>query len=196
MRVFIAALVLIFSFQSWTKAEDISDFEIEGMSIGDSLLDYFSEEEILTQIKLNKHMYEYTTEKFGEVYKYSGLEQYYLMSFFVKPNDNKFIIHGIRGAMPHAEDIKSCYKDMNQVVESVSNMFKNAKKMETTYDHPIDKTGNSKVKEVYFLFKSDDEIKILCSDFEENLRIKNNWIDGLDVGIITKEVADWLAHRI
>ena len=34
-------LVLIFSLQSWTKADDISEFEIEGMSIGDSLLDYF-----------------------------------------------------------------------------------------------------------------------------------------------------------
>jgi len=46
MRVFIAVLVLIFSFQSWTKADDIRDFEIEGISIGDSLLDYFTEEEI------------------------------------------------------------------------------------------------------------------------------------------------------
>ena len=46
MRVFIAVLVLIFSFQSWTKADDISEFEIEGMSIGDSLLDYFSKNEI------------------------------------------------------------------------------------------------------------------------------------------------------
>ena len=46
MRVFIAALVLIFSLQSWTKAEDISDFEIEGMSIGDSLLDLVSKSEI------------------------------------------------------------------------------------------------------------------------------------------------------
>ena len=44
MRVFIAVLFLIFSFQSVTKAEDIRDFEIEGISIGDSLLDYFSEE--------------------------------------------------------------------------------------------------------------------------------------------------------
>ena len=40
MRVFITVLVLIFSLQSWTKADDISDFEIEGMSIGDSLLDF------------------------------------------------------------------------------------------------------------------------------------------------------------
>ena len=46
MRAFIAVLVLIFSFQSWTKADDISDFQIEGISIGDSLLDYFSREEI------------------------------------------------------------------------------------------------------------------------------------------------------
>ena len=50
MRVFIAALVLIFSFQSWIKAEDIRDFEIEGMSIGDSLLDYISENEIKKKI--------------------------------------------------------------------------------------------------------------------------------------------------
>mgnify|MGYP000722043315 CR=1 FL=1 len=47
MRVFIIVLVLIFSLQSWTKADDIRDFQIEGMSIGDSLLDYFNEDEIL-----------------------------------------------------------------------------------------------------------------------------------------------------
>ena len=46
MRVFIVALFIIFSLQSWTKADDIRDFQIEGMSIGDSLLDYFSESEI------------------------------------------------------------------------------------------------------------------------------------------------------
>ena len=46
MRIFLTVLILIFSLQSWTKADDISDFQIEGMSIGDSLLDYFSEKEI------------------------------------------------------------------------------------------------------------------------------------------------------
>jgi len=46
MRVFIAVLVLIFSLQSWTKADDIRDFEIEGISVGDSLFDHFSEKEI------------------------------------------------------------------------------------------------------------------------------------------------------
>jgi len=34
MRILIAVLVLIFSLQSLIKADDISDFQIEGMSIG------------------------------------------------------------------------------------------------------------------------------------------------------------------
>ena len=46
MRVFIAVLALIFSFQSLTKADDIRDFEIEGLSIGDTLLQFATKEEI------------------------------------------------------------------------------------------------------------------------------------------------------
>ena len=53
MRVFITVLVLIFSFQSWTKADDIRDFEIEGISIGDSLLDFFSLDKIKKGIAKN-----------------------------------------------------------------------------------------------------------------------------------------------
>ena len=41
MKVFMAVLFLIFSFQSLTKAADISDFEIAGISVGDSLLDFY-----------------------------------------------------------------------------------------------------------------------------------------------------------
>ena len=46
MRVFLSVLILIFSFQSWTKADDIRDIEIESMSIGDSALNFFSNQEI------------------------------------------------------------------------------------------------------------------------------------------------------
>ena len=51
MKRLLLILILTFGFQSWTKADDIRDFEIEGMSIGDSLLDYFSEEEIKAEEK-------------------------------------------------------------------------------------------------------------------------------------------------
>ena len=46
-KLFIIIIILTFNFQSLTKADDIRDFEIEGISIGDSLLDHFSKDQIV-----------------------------------------------------------------------------------------------------------------------------------------------------
>ena len=46
MKKFLAILILIFTLQNPSWADDIRDFQIEGMSIGDSALDYFSEKDI------------------------------------------------------------------------------------------------------------------------------------------------------
>ena len=46
MKRFLAILVLGLFLITPSWADDIRDFEIEGMSIGDSLLDYFNEKEI------------------------------------------------------------------------------------------------------------------------------------------------------
>ena len=43
-------------------ADDISDFEIDGISIGDSLLDYMTEEEILEEIEAERGDYSYLNE--------------------------------------------------------------------------------------------------------------------------------------
>ena len=196
MRVFITVLVLIFSLHSWTKADDIRDFEIEGISIGDSLLDHFSKEEILKQIEENKYMYNYLTDEFGQVYKYDGLSKYQFISFYVKPKDKNFIIHGLTGTMPHVEEINECHEQMNEIANEFSTLFKDAKKIETSYNHGVDKSGKSKVKEIYFLLKSKNEVRIICMDFEESLRIKNNWIDGLDITLQTKELTKWFQNPI
>ena len=48
-------LILILNFQALTKADDISEFEIEGISIGESVLKYYSKKKIYSlpdQIKV------------------------------------------------------------------------------------------------------------------------------------------------
>ena len=55
MKAILVFLILTFSFQSLTKADDIREFEIEGMSVGDSLLNYFSEEEIIKATRENQY---------------------------------------------------------------------------------------------------------------------------------------------
>ena len=188
--------LIFFSFSVSSFADDIQDFEIEGMSIGDSLLDYMSEKEIKEGIERTKDMYQFTTDEFSEVYKYDGLKTYFFLSFFVKRDDKNFTIYGINGTLPHEKDINSCYKKMSEISKEFSVTYKNAKKNEETFNNPADPTGRSKMKQVNFIFKSGDKIKIVCTDFEENLRIKNNLIDGLDIIIQSKEVTDWLSKRI
>ena len=62
MRIFSAVLLLIFNLQSSIKA-DISEFEIEGISIGDSLLKFLTADEIKKKssdthyYKDNKYVY-------------------------------------------------------------------------------------------------------------------------------------------
>ena len=46
MKIFLTILIVIFSLQFWGKADDIRDFQIEGISVGDSALNYFSKSEI------------------------------------------------------------------------------------------------------------------------------------------------------
>ena len=48
MRLLIVVLVLILNLQSFTKADDITQFEIEGMSV--VVLNYFSKEHIKKNI--------------------------------------------------------------------------------------------------------------------------------------------------
>ena len=50
MKTLLTFWFLLFS--SFVFAEDISSFEIEGMSVGESLLDYFNKEEILNNKEL------------------------------------------------------------------------------------------------------------------------------------------------
>ena len=107
MRVFITVLVLIFSLQSRTKADDISDFQIEGMSIGDSLLDYFSESEI----KSNKQNY-YKSKKFTPVeFNLSYFNTYKDgLQFHFKTADQKYKIHNISGIIYFKNGIENCYR--------------------------------------------------------------------------------------
>ena len=51
MKKFLAILILVLTFQTPSQADDIRDLQIEGISIGDSLLDHFSEEVIKKHYK-------------------------------------------------------------------------------------------------------------------------------------------------
>ena len=193
MKVLITLYVLFFSTSMF--AEDMSDFQIEGISIGDSLLNYMSEKEIEKEIEKNKYMYEYfEVELFGEVYLSSNsFQTYEYLSFFVKLNDEKYIIYSVRGIISYNEDFDECYKKQNSVIKELSSMFNTSRKFSDFSKHSIDPSGKSTVKSIGFNLNSGGRVLTECTKFEKKLKLKNNWGDSFAVMLDSKDVIDWMS---
>ena len=199
-------LVLLFSFFLYLPsvfADDISDFKIEGISIGDSLLDYMTEEEILEEIEYRKDWYSHLNQpnKFAEVYTWKNLSTYDAISLIIKntstsqyiSNKNeKYIIQSIFGRTVFTEDFDGCIQKRNEIEKEVSKIFSNTQRYEDIFEHSADPSGRSIIDSVYFEFDSGAIAELSCYDYEETLRISNNWYDILVVGIRSKEVRSWL----
>jgi len=201
-------LILLFSFFLLSSpsvfADDISDFEIEGISIGDSLLDYMTEDEILEGIERTKDRYQYLKEpnKYAEV-SFLGQPRIYdwttvkvqnnSTSKYVTNKNERYTILSIRGQIRYIEDFDSCLIKKDEIVSELSKVFINAQKTEHVGKHGSDTSGNSIADVVDFKYASGDGASIYCDNFEETLRIKNNWSEGLTVSIKRKEINEWLS---
>ena len=102
--------LILLSFSATSFAVDISDFEIEGISIGDSLLEHLSKEQIISEIEANKPTYNYLNNDFGEVYLFETGDKYYALSFMVKPKDKYFNIYSVTGLVDYDNKIEQCFK--------------------------------------------------------------------------------------
>ena len=188
MRRLILILILTFSLQSWTKAEDISDFEIEGMSVGDSLLDHYSEKEIK---KFSNYDHLPSDMKF-RIADDSSLnsDQYDGLQFFYKPQDKKFIIHSIGGHIYCEDDDAKCKKILNDIKLDMSKLLSNKKFKKRTFKHFDDKSGKSIVT-MYFIDFDNGGIDIKYTNWSKNV----TWTDHVSVNINTREAINWMKNN-
>ena len=182
MRIFIAVLVLIFSLQSLTKAEDISDLEIEGISIGNSLLKIMNKSEIESDvIQLYKDL---GSKKFSTVGYYKS-ETYDVVQFSFLTEDNKYIVYDIEGKLFFKNDIENCLKKQKSISKSIKQLIGD----HTKY-HPLDKTtslrdssGNSFMySEGFTFYENESMVQIYCTDWGEEFE-KDGYSDELKVSI-------------
>ena len=128
MRIFLAVLVLIFSLQSWTKADDIRDFQIEGMSIGDSLLDYFSEDEIKKNSATYYKNKKYTPVEFND---HKSFQTYWGVDINFLTSDPKFRIEGLMGVIDYRnKSMDKCKKKLIEIASEISTLFSNFERIE------------------------------------------------------------------
>ena len=188
MRIFLSVLVLIFSLQSLTKADDISEFEIEGISIGDSLLDYYSD----SKIQDNKMNYLEGKRNFYVVGVDDGSKLYDNIEFYLKTGDKKYLIYGISAGIFYRDNYNQCEKKKDKIVSEIKDIFKQSKMSDWgLFSHSYDKSGLSKQTAVSFNVER-GAIRIECINWSKKITKENNWIDNLSVSAISHEVTKWI----
>ena len=192
MKRLLLIIVLTLSFQTLSKADDISDFQIEGISIGDSVLEFFTKNEI------KENTWDYFKNKEFTPLQFDGpkfAKIYDAIDIQYKTDDNNFIIMGLSGIIFYNDKktIKECYKKMDTITSEIRLLFSNVNEdpKETTVHTGIDDGGKSTVTSVYFLFPNQDSIAIQCYNYSVESGDQNH----LRIGINTKEYRIFLSTK-
>tara|TARA_Y100001958_G_C20989010_1_gene377269 strand:- start:177 stop:752 length:576 start_codon:yes stop_codon:yes gene_type:complete len=181
MRIFLVLLLLIFNLQSLTNAEDISEFEIEGISIGDSLLDHLSKDRI---DKLPAEYYPKSDKFYVVDGNFQNSELYDGFQVGLKKND--YTIYGITAGI-FFDDMKNCLTHKNKVEEEISDMFDNLEKYSSKGKHDADPNGNSYMHQTQYSFSKGGVIAIECLDWSDEITNKYNWQDNFSISFYSKE---------
>lgn len=185
-------LVLSLNLQCLTKADDISDFEIEGMSIGDSLLDFFS----IAEIEENYSGSQYPNKEFVLYYftRMPNFKTYEGVTIAVKANDKSYFIYDIGGSIYFPNNFNKCLDKMKNIEKDLRQIFNNVEVYSGENQHPYDKSGKTRQVYTTYHFDSGDNSQIVCLNWSKELE-KEGHIDELNLTIGLKEYGDFVSTR-
>ena len=196
MKRLLLILILTFSFQSWTQADDIRDFEIEGMSVGDNL---FEHSVIINKTKKqisNAKLSFYPKSKRLAMWniKSNNFKKYESVQFSIKPDN--FKIYRISG-MIYDLDKNECVSIQKSIIKSLEKDNPTAIKDIEDFDNLdyIDKSGESIANGIYLDFPSGDTFSVECYLYGKIYKEKNNQKDHIKVSIETKESREFIQNE-
>ena len=198
-------IILLTTFQNPSLADDIKNFQIERMSIGDSALNYFSETE-LEDNEQGWHNYNYN-EYSTSFMPGKGIYNWFLVSY--RNNDYNFKIEALVGGLKKKNyDNKECNNNLDAAALNMSKLFKNAKqedkkRYELTTDaarvYPF--TGKSAVTSISFNFPDDGTIIIACYNMDKKanqisfITSNLNQSDSFRVSVRSPTFANYLKKK-
>jgi len=168
----IVFLCLFLSTSAYT--DDIKDFKIGSISIGESALDYFTESQLENgQLDWFNYSYkEYSTSLLSG----KGVYDWFKISY--KSDDDDFTIIGLVGIVVKKKyDDNKCNKELDTVALDISEFFKNTKQGKKklykvvynprkVFQEP-NPSGKSIVSSISFDFKDEGKIILSCYDMDK-----------------------------
>ncbi len=174
MKKILGIVFLSLLLSTSTYSDDVKDFQIESMSIGDSALDYFTESQ-LENGELDWFNYSYK-EYSTSLLSGKGIYDWFKISY--KSDDDNFIIEGLAGILVKKKyDDDKCNKELDTVALDISELFKNTKQGKKQLYKVIynpreifqkpDPSGKSIATSISFDFKDEGKIILSCYNMDK-----------------------------
>ena len=189
MKIFLTALIIVFSLQSLTKADNIRDFEMEGISIGDSALNLFEKKEIL-----NEYTY-YYKKRYAQFNSNKELDLYEILGIVIDLETENFTIVALKGEIKFLNSIEECQSLKKKAEKDFKNLFPNMKQLSEDTRHGADPSGKSIAYQTQLNFSDGSLIQIYCMDWSDELTEEKQWTDGLNISATDKNFANFLANE-
>tara|TARA_B100001063_G_C16652830_1_gene496876 strand:- start:294 stop:875 length:582 start_codon:yes stop_codon:yes gene_type:complete len=178
--------IILIIYLTPSYADDIRDFQIEGISVGDSLLKFYSKNEIKNKIE-GQDVYFYKNKKFADFIFKPKTQEYENLQITINPND--YNIHNVAGQIWFVNDMPGCQIKKKKIISEILLLF-STNKFETNFrNHAIDKTGDSKVDQSVMKLGNGD-IVVECYDWSK----KYNYTDKLIISIRSTEFKEFLMN--
>ena len=185
MKNFLCVAALSLCFITASQADDIKEFQIEGMSVGDSLLKFYSKNELEHKIK-RQDVYFYKNKKFADFFK-SQSQEYKNLQITINPRDKKYEIYNVAGQIFFENDMPGCQIKKKKIISEILLLFPNNEFESSFKSHAIDKTGDSKVDQS-IMELANGTILVECYDWSKKYR----YADKLIISIRSTEFKNFL----
>ena len=183
-RLSLYIFLIFLAFQTPSQADDIRDFQIEGMSIGDSLLDYFDVSEIK---KSEENSFVFKKKKFMIIFSPLESDIFDDVQITYKIDDKKYIIHGLEGKINFINNYSDCIKKKKEIEKELKIIFKDSEFKNYKKKHGYDRSGKSTTTSTDFIIKSGGFSDIYCTDWSEEMEYENEYTDDLTISLGSEE---------
>lgn len=194
MKKIFVIIFLNFFLTTLSQSNEIDDFQISGVSVNNSLLNFIKKDKIIARQNLYKdkgyiyRLKDFYTLTFYNINKFpnsnpgiffEGLDKYDDIQFHLKHGDDTFKIYAVDGGK-HFNSMKKCYDQMKEIESELRSLFKDSKPIKSDKRHSSNK-GRSK-SSAYWLDKG--FIRVSCQDWDEDTKIQ----DSLVVSVVLEEL--------
>ena len=189
MNKFLYLLITIISFPVF--ADDITKLDIDGLKIGDSLLNFYTKSELIK----------------GDVLEFPGSNKFYNLSlnsskdsqfetytFALKKNDNNYKIYTIGGTIYFENKINKCLSYKDRTLQSMKPVLSNYEIYEYEYEYSELADGKS-IAYITDFELSNGFIRIYCVGSSKKTKKEFGLRDSFNIDFSSQEHMDWINYE-